>query len=178
MKFYPNEIKDLIKAWLTVTLVFTIAAKIPLAVSAIIVGLSVILHELSHKYVAQSYGLQARFESNDNMAIFSLILSLLGLILIAPGAVITQGTKHVVRLGRVAAAGPATNIILGIIFLVLNTLSPSRIFIYGLYINALLAVFNLIPIPPLDGSKILWYNRKIYTTMIVLSGILMFASLY
>jgi len=177
MKFYDNEIKDLIKAWITVTLVFTIAAKVPLAISLVIVGLSVILHELAHKYVAQSYGMYAKFESNDKMAIVSMILSFLGLIFIAPGAVVMQGTKHVVRLGRVAAAGPATNIVLGFIFLLLSITTKHTIFAYGLYINAILAIFNLIPVPPLDGGKIFWYNRKVYVTMIILSGILLVTSL-
>jgi len=31
-----------------------------------------------------------------------------------------------------------------------------RIMIYGIFINSALAVFNLIPVPPLDGSKIIY----------------------
>jgi len=64
-------------------------------------------------------------------------------------------------------AGPLSNIISAFIFLgVLKYLipflnfSPSDLFIYFLeyliIINIVLAIFNLIPIPPLDGSKILF----------------------
>lgn len=70
------------------------------------------------------------------------------------------------RLGPVlvAAAGPASNFILGLIFaLALRFASPSLpdtnllIFFlgYGAYLSFLLGIFNLIPIPPLDGSKAL-----------------------
>lgn len=74
----------------------------------------------------------------------------------------------------VSIAGPATNIILALLFTalfkVLLVLTPSvavgstaasiliplfEILKYGIIINLVLAVFNLLPIPPLDGSKLL-----------------------
>jgi len=63
----------------------------------------------------------------------------------------------------VAAAGPASNVALAIIFALLirfsGVLSLSQTFIelsFGIVIlNLFLAFFNLVPIPPLDGSKIL-----------------------
>ncbi|MCL2403156.1 MAG: site-2 protease family protein [Coriobacteriia bacterium] len=78
----------------------------------------------------------------------------------------------------VGIAGPAINVILatgaGFILLLLTLLMPSAVFTYGdqsasfitgltpfgialgffAYINLLLCFFNLIPIPPLDGSRI------------------------
>ncbi|MFA6429286.1 MAG: site-2 protease family protein [Patescibacteria group bacterium] len=64
----------------------------------------------------------------------------------------------------VAGAGPLSNVILGSLFAILgqvllSTLGPSNLLIifcsYSAYLNFLLALFNLIPIPPLDGSKAL-----------------------
>ena len=63
----------------------------------------------------------------------------------------------------VAAAGPLTNLLLAGIFAVLIRLSDTlalsssvvELASYIVFINILLALFNAIPIPPLDGSKIL-----------------------
>ena len=61
----------------------------------------------------------------------------------------------------VAAAGPATNVALALLFgLVIRfggALSPELMSAFGVIvvINLVLALFNLIPIPPLDGSKVL-----------------------
>ncbi len=59
----------------------------------------------------------------------------------------------------VAVAGPASNLSLALVFgIALQVLPPSAISIYLyiiVYANVLLAVFNLVPIPPLDGSKLL-----------------------
>lgn len=75
-----------------------------------------------------------------------------------------------------AAAGPLSNIILAIIFaalykifslavgsvsitsaLVFNLLTFTEILLYnGIYLNVVFAVFNLLPVPPLDGSRLLF----------------------
>ena len=60
----------------------------------------------------------------------------------------------------VALAGPASNLILALIFglavQLLGYSSFTMMLSVVVYANVLLAVFNLVPIPPLDGSKILY----------------------
>lgn len=63
----------------------------------------------------------------------------------------------------VSIAGPLSNFLLALIFTVLlgieikyiDSFVIHNIFTYGIIINIVLAIFNLFPIPPLDGSKIL-----------------------
>lgn len=61
---------------------------------------------------------------------------------------------------KVALAGPAANIFLAVIFGLALRLISSQELLYAaltwiVYINIVLAIFNLIPIPPLDGSKLI-----------------------
>ena len=63
---------------------------------------------------------------------------------------------------KVALAGPASNIAVAFIFSLVirfggTLLSPQVLPLLGfvVFLNILLAVFNLVPIPPLDGSKVL-----------------------
>jgi len=65
---------------------------------------------------------------------------------------------------KVSLAGPGANLVIALFFGLLlrffpgfiNLLGLALMFTYIIYINILLAVFNLLPIPPLDGSHILF----------------------
>lgn len=60
----------------------------------------------------------------------------------------------------IAAAGPVSNLLLASFFAILLRLSPFAFLFptleFLIYLNINLAVFNLLPLPPLDGSKIFW----------------------
>ncbi len=66
---------------------------------------------------------------------------------------------------RVAAAGPAMNVVLALVsVLLIKTLGSlegdtaelsGNLLLRSLELNMLLAVFNMLPLPPLDGSKVL-----------------------
>jgi Zn-dependent protease len=95
--------------------------------------------------------------------------------------------------GKIAGAGPASNFIIAILFALFTRvaigmdLSPALIDAFAMVVvlNISLAVFNLVPIPPLDGSKVLFAllpaSRGAYAVMELLERygmILIFALLF
>lgn len=173
----PKEIKDILKGWAVITVAFTILlngisvsadAAMILFLSAVTVGSGFLLHEFAHKFVAQHYHCWAEFRANDTMLLVALFSSLFGFLFAAPGAVMFDG-RGVTRKqhGLISIAGPATNFVLAIVFLVLIAsvnAGPfwARLFQYGAYINVWLGIFNMIPFGPLDGKKIFAWNKFVW----------------
>ena len=132
---------------------------------------SIIIHELAHGWVAYRMGdqtakLQGRLSLNPLKhldPIGTLMLFLVGFGWAKPVPVNFDNLRDLRRgLIFVSAAGIVANLFLAFTaFLLDHLLSPSpagilsSILYYLAQINIMLAAFNLIPIPPLDGSKIL-----------------------
>jgi len=55
---------------------------------------------------------------------------------------------------KVAFAGPLSNLLLALIFFIISFNYINDLVVYTIFINVFLAIINLFPIPPLDGSKI------------------------
>ena len=189
MKFSPTEIRDLLRAWLLLSIAFAILftgfsldARFFTAVliSASTAGIGFLLHELAHKYVAQHYGCHAEFHAFDRMLWLAILLSFFGFIFAAPGAVFIRGRVTPQKNGHISIAGPLTNIILGIFFFALFALTHTQIIraiaSMGMHINFLLAAFNLIPFFGLDGSKVLAWNKKVYAVVLIASILLYFST--
>ncbi|MCB5268445.1 MAG: site-2 protease family protein [Candidatus Cloacimonetes bacterium] len=150
---------------------------IRIGITAAIVGIvfySIILHEISHAWAAYALGDDSakragRLSLNPlkHIDIFGTII--LPLILYFSAGFIYGYAKPVPfnpynfrnfkrDSGLTALAGPLSNILIAILMSVLYHLSPvliQNILYYVIFLNLLLAFFNLIPIPPLDGSKVL-----------------------
>ena len=81
------------------------------------------------------------------------------------------------NVGKIALSGPLTNIILSTIFITSAITFQNKFFgtiaVFGAWINALIAFFNLIPFGMMDGLKIFWWNRKIWTLAFIASVALM-----
>ena len=147
-------------------------------VSIAILIMSVVMHELSHGYAAEFLGdptprLQGRLTINPikhldffGSFIIPLLTSFAGFtfgwakpIEWNPYNVKNKRTGELI----ISLAGPMANILIALVFGFIlrffgNDMSEAFALIssYIVMINIVLAVFNLIPIPPLDGSKILF----------------------
>ncbi len=145
---------------------------------------SVIIHEVSHGLVALKLGDTTAKDAGrltlnpiPHIDPFGSFLLPLMMYLASGGAMIFGWAKPVpydprflknpkLGGGLIAAAGPISNLTVAIIFgIALRLLSvfgasgfgPLPLFFHVvIFVNVLLAVFNLIPIPPLDGSKVLF----------------------
>jgi Zn-dependent protease len=186
MKFSQIEKQDLLKAWIAVSFAFAVLNSnilsltfvIFLVISMFTVGLGMLLHEIAHKYVAQKYGCWAEFRADDKMLIIAVITAFIGFLFIAPGAVWISGHVTKERNGKISLAGPLTNIILSLLFLIILFFPISDIFTniagFGFHINAWLALFNMIPFLNFDGAKVLAWNKIIYFITMVFAAILVF----
>jgi Zn-dependent protease len=170
-----TEIKHLVIAWLAIAFAFTLILRrwYPLSlfsvfvISAVTVGFAFIFHELAHKVVAQRYGAWSEFRMAPHMLLLGIFTAFLGFIFVAPGAVMIF-SPYLTREenGKIALAGPMTNVILAFLFFALFSLAPNGIVgligTFGMTINTWLAAFNLIPVSVLDGRKVLAWDRRVY----------------
>ena len=132
-----------------------------------------IFHELAHRQVARRYGLWAKFMVDPLMMLVSLITALSPTFkIIAPGYVGIVGFSTRRQQGIIAAAGPTANLALAVIFYVTGISIPAYwpIIRWALIVNLDIAIFNLIPIPPLDGSKILRWSLTAWIAMFLVTA--------
>jgi Zn-dependent protease len=191
-----KELKDLLIAWILISITFAIVRStsieqtnilgviskqflITIIISAITVGLGFLLHELAHKVVAQHYKCWAEFRADMTMLMMALLMSFLGFVFIAPGAVMIFGHINKKQNGIISLAGPLINIIIAVLFLPLlfiNITNPiwKEIINSGFLINAWLGLFNMIPLWNFDGAKIWRWSKTAYFTTTIVSATLIF----
>lgn len=138
----------------------------------VILLFSSILHEIMHGFVAERLGdptarLMGRLTLDPRKHLDPFMSVLLPLLLLMSGSPIIFGAAKPVPvdpfnlkegkkdMALVALAGPVTNIVIAVIASLLFRLYPNLIFEQIVNLNLLLAIFNLLPIPPLDGSKVI-----------------------
>lgn len=141
---------------------------------------AIVLHELGHKFIATGFGYEATFHSpisiqhllnpflifSDFFAmlmIIAVVSSLLGgsFLFFVPAYVSFSALATPLQTALIAFAGPAVNLILWLVpkYMIKKGKIKHRYIPFAIItskINMLLFIFNMIPIPGFDGSKVLF----------------------
>ncbi len=160
-------------------LLFNLRDPLTIVIFFVVIIFAFAYHEFAHAYVADKLG-DPTPRKHGRITLNPLPhLSLVGLVMLALvgfGGAYTPITPSLLRGDRrrsealVAVAGPIANLLMAAVFgllsrLLLGGFLPypdgfigdviSQLMYWGLYLNVFLAIFNLVPIPPLDGFTIL-----------------------
>lgn len=186
-RYLTAEMKDILAAVAALTFAFTLVTFRSFGVAfggsiltiALVSFISVVtaflLHELAHRFVARRFGGIAFFKLWIPGILLVLVTSFLGFLVAAPGAVNIGGVFRRDQIGKTALAGPGTNLAIGSVFyaafffIPAGSISPSVhvALLWMSAINLWFGLFNLIPLPPLDGEKIFKWNLELYITVVV-----------
>ncbi|MEM5772724.1 MAG: site-2 protease family protein [Candidatus Aenigmatarchaeota archaeon] len=175
--FTKEEVRDLAISTIAISLIFAFPKFEFFFFYLIAVVFAFVFHELAHKFVAMKFHCAASYEMWPFGLVIGFLFMLLGVKILAPGAVIIRPYRFgrwgfrtsrltVPENGIISLAGPTVNLTFALIFYpfpVLNFISE---------INAWLAFFNLLPIPPLDGSKVIQWKPWLWLISIIIAVIL------
>jgi Zn-dependent protease len=131
------------------------------------------LHEISHKLMAQKFGLWSEYRMYPKGIGLALLFGFLTpFVFAAPGAVMFRGKVRIFEMGKIAVVGPIANILIATItFFIYLFVSYESIINdtigFICLINAIIATFNLLPIGPLDGIKIVKWNVNVWIISLI-----------
>jgi Zn-dependent protease len=152
-------------------------SEIPGALAA--VAIAVLLPIAAQKIMARRLGCTAFYKLWLPGLVVSMLLMLVGIkpiILVGSVAISAYefgrwGMKSkymsMTEIGWIGITGPLVNITLAI---VLDFMTP---FSYLAFVNALIALFNLVPIKPLDGSKVVLWNPMLWILLIIILALIL-----
>ena len=182
-----NEALSFLLAILSLAVAFFPLNPIAFGISLLTATTAIVPHELAHRQSARNYGCNSRFVLSFKGFLATLIINLIsGIFNIGILVFVAGYTAIMCRFGlldrdiegKTAFAGPATNLVIAVISLFLYHLIRLHLLSFILAeiaaFNSYVAFFNLIPIPPLDGFKIIRWNRSVWIVAIAFAIILTF----
>ena len=193
--FSKQEKIDLLVSWIVLSAAFmwlvnnrfialpgmslSMALSMSIPIALVAVGTGFVLHELAHRQTARHFGFHSEYRAWYPLLGLALVFAIFtGWILAAPGATYFFGQNVSKKQnGIISAAGPAINLIIGILLLVISYFVGGilgMILGYASMINFWFAFFNLLPIFILDGTKIIQWNKGVWAILIIIAGFFAF----
>lgn len=185
--FSLTEVRDLIISVLAITLIISYPNFGNFVVWLAIVLLSFVLHELAHKFVAIKFGAVAFYKMWTQGLLIGLLTMLIPFRFVAPGAVqiyqhkfgkwkrkqfgfghVRAGALTQDEMGLISVSGPLVNLVIAGV----AALLPGSFALQLARLNSILAFFNIIPMKPLDGSKILEWKPWVWVFLQIVSIVL------
>ncbi|MFQ5833376.1 MAG: AN1-type zinc finger domain-containing protein [Candidatus Thorarchaeota archaeon] len=133
---------------------------------------SFMLHEMAHKFVSQRYGMTSEFRMTPQGYYLSAVAIIFGIPIFGTGTMMTGGVRSMDDFAKSSLAGPLSNLIIGgsllaIAEIIVATggilLGPlGSVLFYGTILNALLGLFNMIPLRGFDGGTVLRWDRTVW----------------
>ncbi len=178
---HKKELRDLFISIVALGVIFSISdlSLTNLVASLFVVGLAFLCHELAHRETARKFGAHATYRIWPTGLLIALVLGVISggrIIFAVPGVVYISAVK-VARwkteytslkneeYGLISVAGPLANLVLSLVFLAFNSLYSWNFFAMAAMINIYIAFFNLLPVPPFDGAKVMRWDRKTWAMM-------------
>jgi Zn-dependent protease len=183
--FTKEEIRDIAISALVITFVLSFEPVPPLfglenfLLFLFVTVVSFLFHELGHKFSAMKLNCKAFFKMWPQGIVISLLTVILPIRFISPGAVVISPYKfgrwgyrrsHLTEneFGIISTVGLSVNLFLALISSLFNSQIANLLY----FINALLFFFNLLPVKPLDGSKILEWKPWFWVFLFIISIVL------
>ena len=135
-----------------------------------------LVHEIAHKIQARKYGCWAEFRASPSGLRFGVLLAaILGIVFMAPGAVMVAGNTTREQFGKVALAGPVSNVVLWCIGLASAVAFGGGggivddVIYYWMWANGILGALNMLPFGPLDGKKIKTWSDVMFWLWLIIT---------
>jgi Zn-dependent protease len=176
--FSKIEARDIAISALVLTVAISNFDPVRLAIISLPLTVGFVLHELSHKFAALRCGYPAAYRMwipGLALALAIGIVSRGNVLIAAPGATIIVAPFITSReMGPIGLAGPVMNLFLAGCFYAVSFLPGlvGTVGQFGALINLWLGIFNMIPVGPLDGRKILLWNRRVWILFTLLMLVL------
>ncbi|MFW9800273.1 MAG: AN1-type zinc finger domain-containing protein [Candidatus Thorarchaeota archaeon] len=138
---------------------------------------SFMLHEMAHKFVSQRYGMTSEFRMTPQGYYLSAVAILFGIPIFGTGTMMTSGVRSMDDFAKSSIAGPLCNLIIaGSLLAVAEVIVATGgvllgplgfVLFYGTILNALLGLFNMIPLRGFDGGTVLRWDRMVWAVVTV-----------